>query len=382
MSRRRNIGIAVLLALALAAAGTRALSVRGAYWNFYGDSVSVNPVAPGQSGVTVTCDFGSTSPTIEVMVNSKDRTSPWAACSATGWSGTKRTFSCTALSQQGTYRNSCRAYNSSGYIQGNYGTYVTVGLPGTPTPTPTLPPLATPTPLPTPTAVPLPVHVSLLANGQSGAAFFPSPASFLLSWAVTGSVDQCTGTGPGWNTSSNGPTAGTQPISDLPEGNYTYVLSCTGPAGNFSAQLAVTSGDQLSALLYTRYSAGLYKGPQLPTPQPSQSFLLTVHGGLPPYKVILYYKYLGDAEETPQIDGSWCPSDGAALLRQNIPVAVQNVELSVPDPLFGLDHTGRWIAWAEVEDNAGNSVRTCESQRGQGYLPAWVVSWYPVSNIP
>lgn len=78
--------------------------------------------------------------------------------------------------------------------------------------------------------------VDLVIDGSNGPLIRSSPASYTLSWTSTGIGNTCTASG-GWSGSKS--SAGSQAVSGVTEGDYTYTITCTNPYGSAVDSVAV-----------------------------------------------------------------------------------------------------------------------------------------------
>jgi hypothetical protein len=76
------------------------------------------------------------------------------------------------------------------------------------------------------------IQVDVMVNGSDGPVTFGAPASFKIQWAIAGPVESCSGIN---NWSGNiGEAKGEAQMSDVPMGNYSYGIRCTGAGQDVS----------------------------------------------------------------------------------------------------------------------------------------------------
>jgi len=90
------------------------------------------------------------------------------------------------------------------------------------------------------------LQVDVRVNGSDGPVEFIAPANFKVQWAISGPAESCSATG-NWSGSITN-VAGKAEISNVPIGNYSYGIRCTGAGQSASDSVIVNVVSPLPAI--------------------------------------------------------------------------------------------------------------------------------------
>jgi len=90
------------------------------------------------------------------------------------------------------------------------------------------------------------LQVDVRVNGSDGPVEFIAPANFKVQWAISGSAESCSATGNWSGNITN--VAGKAEISNVPIGNYSYGIRCTGAGQSASDSVIVNVVSPLPAI--------------------------------------------------------------------------------------------------------------------------------------
>jgi hypothetical protein len=207
---------------------------------------------------------------------------------------------------------------------------------------------------------PLPI-VDLLVDSGNGPVTRVATADYTLSWnsqyadSCTASSSESAPEGYGDWAGSVG-LSGNQAFASIPEGTYTYTVTCTNVSGTASDSVTVYVFAPLSGTITVTYVRLLLFAPNLG--QPAQTLSGTATGGEPPYSITVHVRSPSGIEVSLSHSGStWSATP-------------QNSG----DINFGTTEHGIWTAWADLTDSAGRTYRTPSV--------TWEVAWHPVHGRP
>ena len=200
-----------------------------------------------------------------------------------------------------------------------------------------------------------PPTVDLKVNNQDGPLTFVSPAAFALSW-ISQDAANCSATSSDGSWTGNVVLAGNHLMQGVATGTYTYSITCTNQQRSGSDSVTVVVVPPLSGTISATYAKLLLYGPTLG--QPAQTLVGNVSNGVPPYSILVWVRDpSGNLFSISRSDSTWSITPESS-----------------GDLNFGTTEEGSWTAWADLQDNSGQTYRTTSV--------VWEVAWYPVHGRP
>lgn len=200
-----------------------------------------------------------------------------------------------------------------------------------------------------------PPAVDLKVNHSDGPLTLVAPAAYTLSWTSQDAA-HCVASSSGLDWSGVVPASGSQPLSGVAVGTYTYTITCANAYETASDSVTVVVVAPLRGTISVTY-ARLLLFPSL-LGQPAQTLSGTVTGGVPPYSVTVRVRTpSGNLLSFTRSGSSWTVTPGSSG------------ELD-----FGATEEGIWTAWAELRDEVGQTCQTVSA--------IWEVAWHPVHARP
>jgi hypothetical protein len=202
---------------------------------------------------------------------------------------------------------------------------------------------------------PLPI-VDLKVDGMDGPLTRVAPADISLSWTSQYAATCSASSVPDTNWTGSVALNGSQPVSALPVGEYTFPLTCSNASGSTNDTVQVSVIEALSGTISVDYAQLLLFAPNLG--QPAQTITGMVTGGIAPYSSTIHVRLPFGLLLTFIRNGD------------NWTVSPENSG----DINFGTTEQGTWTAWADLRDGFGQTYQTPSV--------TWEVAWHPVHGLP
>lgn len=320
--------------------------------------ISVSGQAAGTVDYTMNCSNGVTAvtdtrhaqiyalPAIDVTVDDSDTPPPYTAPASylVRWTASRGAVNCTGSNDLSGQNTLSGALSLSGINAGTHQYTMTCdnGHGATASDTVNV-------------SIVNPPTVDLKINSQDGPITLVSPASFTLNW-ISQNATNCSASSTDGQWSGQVDLTGNHLMQGITTGTYTYAITCSNQQASAYDSVTVFVIPPLSGTISVTYTKLLLYSPTLG--QPAQTLTGIVSNGTPPYLILIWVRD---------------PSGNLISFSRNGSTWSVNPDNS-DDPNFGTTEKGTWTAWAQLQDNSGQTYQTPSV--------VWEVAWYPVHGLP